>query len=346
MTATVADLQILINADTSGATKAVSNLDSQVKGSSGSIVKSAAGMFAAFQVGSFLKGAIGTVADFEAELSKIGAVGGAEASSRMKEIKALALDLGATTSFSASEAAQGITEMIKAGMSVDDVMNGGAEAALNLAAATGVAVPDAAALMSTTMNVMGVDAEKAADIMVAAANASAMSVEDWGYAMKSAGPIAASLGMDVDDLAKYLVVLSNAGINGEQAGTALRNMMLNLSSSTSGAREAMAAAGVSFTDASGALLPMDDIITNLSGSWSGLSKEQKENLAQTIAGKEGMAAFLTLMEGGPAALDDASKSLENQASASEQAKQMTDNLQGAWDAFMGTIETIIIILLS
>lgn len=287
-------------------------------------------------------------ADFDAQISAVGSVAGAT-QEQLSALREEALRLGADTTFSASEAASGMEIMLKAGASLESVLNGGTEAVLNLSAATGVDVPLAAETAATAMNTFGVSAEEAADTIAQSANASALDVNDWALALKSVGPVASSLGLTMDDLAAAMVILGDSGIKGEVGATALRNILLGIADPASEGAIALNEWGVATHDASGNMRSLEDITHDLAGSWGDMSQAQQIALAEQIAGKDGVAAFMAIMDAQTEAVknngdafDDASERMDATGTASEQAAKRMDNLKGSWEQLMGTVETAMI----
>lgn len=171
-----------------------------------------------------------SAAGFEERLSAIQAVSGAT-DAEMAKIADTALRIGAATKYSASESALAMEELIKAGLSVDDVLNGAADATTNLAAAGELALPRAAEIAANAMNnfnLAGKDMPRIADLIAGAANASAIDVEQFGTSLSQVGAVAALTGMSFDDTAVAIAQMGNAGIKGSDAGTSLKTMLMNL----------------------------------------------------------------------------------------------------------------------
>jgi len=185
--------------------------------------------------------------DFESELSTIKALTGAS-NEEMAKMQKLALDMGAKTKYNAMEAAQGIEELLKAGLTPATVQAGGLEAALNLATAGGLGLADAAEIMSTALNSFkddGMKAAQAADILAGTANASATDVMDLKYSLSMVSAVASGVGMSFKDTNTALGLLANNGLKGSDAGTSLKTMLLNLSPKTKEAADTMASLGLS-----------------------------------------------------------------------------------------------------
>jgi len=174
--------------------------------------------------------AIKAASNFQTELSAVQAVSGAT-TDEMKKISKAALRIGKDTTFSASEAAQAMEELVKAGVSVNDVLNGAADAVVALAAAGQIDLPRAAEVASNAMNnfkLKGSDMPHVADLIAGAANASAISVDDFAYSLSQGGAVAAISGLKFDDLAVAIAEMGNAGIKGSDAGTSIKTFLTNL----------------------------------------------------------------------------------------------------------------------
>lgn len=197
-------------------------------------------------IGAALVGAVKSAADFQSELNGIKAVSGAT-SGEMEKVRAKALQLGKDTTFSASESAQAMSELIKAGLSTEDVLNGAADATVNLAAASGTSMPEAATIASNAMNqfvLKAKDMPQVADLIAGAANASAIDVQQFGYSLSQAGAVASLSGLSFKDTATAIAEMGNAGIVGSDAGTSLKTMLMGLSPATDAAAKAMEAYGL------------------------------------------------------------------------------------------------------
>ncbi|KZR60385.1 phage tail tape measure protein [Pseudobacillus badius] len=185
--------------------------------------------------------------DFEAQLSAVKAVSGAT-TGEMKQLKDLAIKYGADTKYSGLEAAQGIEELIKAGVSLKDIINGGLEGALSLATAGELELADAAEVASTALNAFKKDqltVSKAADLLAGGANASATSVEELKYGLSQVSAVASGVGLSFKDTTTTLSVFAQKGLKGSDAGTSLKTMLMRLSPTTKEASEAFSQLGLS-----------------------------------------------------------------------------------------------------
>ncbi|WP_216367467.1 phage tail tape measure protein [Anoxybacillus sp. EFIL] len=279
--------------------------------------------------------------DFEAQLSRVGAIAGATPN-ELEKLKQAALDLGSSTSKSATEVAQGMEIMGQMGYSTNQIL-AAMPGVIAAAEASGEDMALVADTVSAALNSFGLEASEAsrvADVLAQAANDSAAGIQDMQYTFKYAAPVAKSLGISLEELAAATEIMANNGIRGEQAGTTLRGALIRLSDPPKEAREALAELGIQVTDSQGRMLPFGDIIGQLSEKTKNMSNAQKLAALSTIFGTEAASGMLTVIEAGPQKLDSLTKSLQNSSGASkEAAEKMKDNLKGALEELGGAIET-------
>lgn len=279
--------------------------------------------------------AVKNYSDFTAQLSQIKSVTGLDAEA-MDAVKEKALELGADTQFSSTEAAQGMTELLKAGVSVKDVLGDASQAALDLAAAGQLSLPEAAEIMSTAMNAFHMDdATHAADVLVGAANASATGVQELKYSLSAVSAVAAGVGMSFDDTNTALAVFANNGLKGSDAGTSLKTMLMNLSPQTKQATEEMQRLGLltdegtsKFFDQEGHLRSLSDIAGLLQDHLSGLTDEEKMNALSTMFGSDAIRGGMIMLREGAKGVKDMNAAMKD-ITAHETAKVAMDNLRGS-----------------
>lgn len=347
---------IKITADTSGADQAAKKTDEALQkiGKSSSQtqqdldkVGSASGAAALAIAGGFAL-AVNTAANFEQGLSNIKAVSGAT-DAEMKKISDTALRIGKDTTFSATEAAQAIEELSKAGISVDDILNGAADAAVNLAAAGGVDLPTAATIASNAMNAFGLTAADmvgVVDQIAGASNASAIDVNDFGQSLSQVGAVASLAGLSFDDTAIAIAEMGNAGIKGSDAGTSLKTMLMNLQPQTKKQSELMQELGLitadgtnQFYDQEGKLKSLRDIQDVLSTSLTGMTDAQKQAALETIFGSDAIRAAAILTDEGAAGYDKMAEAM-GKVSAADVAETRLDNFKGSLEGLKGSLETV------
>ncbi|PTI80736.1 phage tail tape measure protein, partial [Staphylococcus xylosus] len=139
-----------------------------------------------------------------------------------------------------------------------------------------------------------------------------------------AAPVAGALGYSIEDTSTAIGLMSNAGIKGEKAGTALRTMFTNLSKPTAAMKTKMDELGLSITDSNGEMLPMRDVLDQLRDKFSGLSKDQQAATASTIFGKEAMSGALAVINTSQEDYDKLANSIDNSEGS---AKKMGDTME-------------------
>lgn len=292
-------------------------------------------------IGGALGFAVKKSMDFEAQIDRVGAIAGATPS-ELKKLEQAALDLGASTSKSATEVAQGMEIMGAMGYNTNQIL-AAMPGVIAAAEASGEDMALVADTVSSALNAFGMSADKAskvADILAQAANDSAAGIQDMQYTFKYAAPIANQLGISLEQLAAATEIMANAGIRGETAGTTLRAALIRLSDPPKEAANTLERLGVRITDANGKMLPFSNIIGQLAEKTRNMSNAQKLAALSTIFGTEAASGMLEVVKAGPQKLDALTKSLQNSAGASQEAAQkMKDNLKGALENLSGAFET-------
>ncbi|MBX6361381.1 MAG: phage tail tape measure protein [Acidobacterium ailaaui] len=291
--------------------------------------------------------------DFEAELSTIKALTGAS-SAEMQKMSNLAIQMGAKTKYSALEAAQGIEELLKAGLTPAQVQAGGLESALNLATAGGLNLADAAEIMSTALNSFKDDELKASDaanILAGTANASATDVQDLRYSLSQVSAVAAGVGMSFRDTNIALGLFANRGLKGSDAGTSLKTMLANLQPQTKAQTAAFLELGLmtedganKFFDASGKLKSLKDIAGILHDKLKNLTNQQRMSALQTIFGSDAIRAATILYKEGADGVQKFNKEM-SKVTALDVAREKMNNASGAVEQFKGAMETLQIAVL-
>mgnify|MGYP003632841550 CR=1 FL=1 len=193
--------------------------------------------------------AIGTLANFSQEMSTVAAITNATE----KEFAALeerAISLGTNTRFTATQAAEGLTELGRAGLTVEEAMTAVGDSLL-LAQAGGLGIAESAAIATTAVKVFRLEAEdvaEVADTLVIAANNTKTNVSEMGQAFTFVAANAKDLGVDVNDTAAALGVLAEGGLTATRGGTALRSVLLGLAAPSREAEVALRDAGLSMSD--------------------------------------------------------------------------------------------------
>lgn len=337
----MADIQFVISAiDNFSST--FDKLDSVQKQAAGVAKAVGAGMMAVgTSTAAGLGMAIKTTADFEKAMSRVGALSGAT-DSELAKLTKTAEQLGATTVFSASEAAEGMSYLAMAGYDTNEII-AAMPGLLNAAAAGQIDLASTADITSNILSGFGLQASetaRVADVLTKTFTSSNTNLSMLGETMKYLAPTANALGMELEEMSAAVGLLGNAGIQGSMAGTSLAMSLTRLASPTKEAAEIMQELGFNAFDANGKMLPLHEIIGRLTKATSKLTDEQKLHAISTIFGAESMKAILTLMEAGEDTLVDFTKELRNAGGTAEEiANKQLDNLMGQLEELQGALET-------
>ena len=289
-------------------------------------------------------GAIKTASDFEYGMSEVRAITGATGKD-MEALEQQAKQLGATTKFSASDAAEGMKYFGMAGYKTDQIMSA-LPATLNLAAAGGTDLGIACDIVSDAMTGLGMSAEqtgKFTDIMAATITNSNTNIELMGETLKYVGPIAGTLGIEMGDLSVAIGLMGNAGIKGSQAGTALRSGLTNLVKPTDQMQAAMEKYGVELVKNSDGSVNLMRTMENLRSTLGGLDQATQAQALATIFGKEAMSGFASIVNASETDFNKLSEAIANsEGKASDMAKTMQDNLKGSIDNMKSALEGVLI----
>lgn len=264
--------------------------------------------------------------DFDDSMRKVKATSGATGS-EFQQLRDKALEMGAKTKFSASESADALNYMALAGWDTKDML-GGIDGVMQLAAASGEDLGQVSDIVTDSLTAFGMKAKDSghfADVLAQTSSKANTDVRGLGEAFKYAAPVAGALGYTVEDTSIAIGLMSNAGIKGEKAGTALRTMFTNLSKPTGDMKKKMDELGISITDSNGNMLPMRDVMDQLRGKFKGLSKEQQASAAATIFGKEAMSGALAIINASDEDYQKLTKSIDGSKGA---AKRMSDEMEG------------------
>lgn len=267
---------------------------------------------------------------FDSSMSQVGAVSGASGED-LDALREKAKEMGSTTKFTASEAAEAFNYMAMAGWKTEDMLDG-INGILNLAAASGSDLGTTSDIVTDALTAMGYsakDAGRLADVMAAASSNANTNVEMMGQTFQYAAPIVGAMGYSMEDTAEQIGLMANAGIKGEKAGTALRSILSRLAAPPKEAADAMDALGISLTDSEGNMKSLDEVMADLRGAFDGLSETQRTQYAKQIAGQEAMSGLLAIVNAAPADVDKLSDAITNcDGAAEDMANTMLDNLGG------------------
>lgn len=305
----------------------------------------ASGMTAAgLAVAAFGVAAVKMAADFDQQMSTVQANTGAT-SAQMDQLRAAAIEAGASTVYSASDSADAINDLGKAGMSVTDILNGGLSGALNLAASDGMAVGDAAEYMANALSMFhlkGSQASQVADTLAAGAGKAVGNVSDFGEALNNCGAQANSFGMNVQETTGVLALFAQNGTIGAEAGTQLNSMLMKLAAPSTEASNTMKELGISAYDAQHHFVGMANFAGQLQKAEKNLTDEQRNQANATIFGSYAIKAANYLYEAGESGVNKWTKAVSESGYAAEQAAAKNNNLKGDLENLGGSMESLMI----
>lgn len=277
--------------------------------------------------------AIQTGMQFDASMSNVyGLMSSLNLSqAQMDALRDTAREMGATTKFSASEAADAMGYMALAGWDDAQVI-AGIPGVLNLAAAANMDLAKASDIVTDTMTPFGMAAERAgeaADVFAYAQANSNTTVEALGEAMKYAAPTADAFGMTLQDTAAAMGVLANAGIKGSQGGTTLNAMLRDMKKNAKNGAIAIGKTKVALTNADGSYRSYAAIIRDIDKATSSMTASQRDAALGAIFGDESLKGILATLKQGPDALDAMTEGMYAcGGAAADMAATMGDNLKG------------------
>lgn len=277
----------------------------------------------------------------------------------MIKLKDAARLVGATTQLSAKESGDALLYMSVAGWSVEEML-AGLSGVADLAIASNTDLATTASIVTNALNKFGLEAADAAhfaDILSVTASKSNTNIAKMAETFKYVGPIAATLGYNAEDTAIAIALMANNGIAASQAGTTLAAALSRLSRATGPAADEMDALGMKVTNADGTMKSLDEVMTMLRSTMSGLSETQKMQTAYTLFGQNAQAGMLAIIKASDEEYNTLKDSIYNCTGATREMVDILENtLQGrlaeldsaleevgltAYDAFEGTMRRAI-----
>lgn len=288
--------------------------------------------------------AVAAYAQFDEAMSAVQAAT-LESAENMDLLSDAALEAGARTVYSATESAAAIQELAKAGVSTADILNGGLNGALDLAASDGMAVAEAAEIAASAMTQFGLageDVTHIADLLAAGAGKAQGGVSDMGQALNQAGLVAAQMGLSIDETVGSLTAFASAGLIGSDAGTSFRAMLLRLANPTGESAKLMDEFGLSVYDTAGQFIGMEGLAGQLQERLGGLNQETRNMVLAQVFGQDAIRTSSILFEQGAEGIREWTDAVDEQGYAAETAATRLDNLKGDLEALGGAFETLMI----
>ncbi|EHU7954662.1 phage tail tape measure protein [Escherichia coli] len=303
---------------------------------------------AGYAAGRFLAPAVG----FDEEMSRVGALTRMDkGDEQFAALRAQAKKLGAETAFTTRDAASGQAFLAMAGFTPQSIQ-AALPGVLNMALAGGMDLGESADIGSnilTQFKLSSDQMDRVGDTLTAAFTRTNTDLRALGDTMKYAGPVAANLGISLEQASAMAGMLANNGLRGSDAGTALRSSLSRLASPPKAAADALKELGVSVADANGKMRPMETVLLDLFKATKKYGQVDQVSFFKNIAGEEAFVGLQTLVQAaGSGELQKLTKELQGAAGESATvAKKMADNLGGdlkeldsAWEAFRIQIEEL------
>ncbi len=288
--------------------------------------------------------AVKKFADFDQAMSGVQSAT-QESAEGMGLLRDAALEAGKTTVFNATESADAIEALAKAGVSTGDVLGGALKGSLDLAAAGELGVADAAEIAATAMTQFhksGKDVGHIADLLAAGAGKAQGEVGDLSMALKQSGLVASQTGLSIEETTAGLSAFASAGLLGSDAGTSFKTMLQRLTPQSDVAKQAMDDLGISAYDSRGNFIGLAEFAGNLQNALRDLTPEQRNATEATIFGSDAVRAASVLYDEGEAGIRRWISAVDDQGFAAETAATKLDNLKGDWEALTGAAETALI----
>lgn len=331
-----------------GAGKKTSTAAATMKSAGGTMALAGAGLTAGVTVPVVNMGreAFDSAASFQTSMNMVKQATGAS-SEDMATLSDYAKKMGADTIYSAGEAGNAMLELAKSGMTPAQIQGGALATSMNLAAAGDLALADAANITVQAMSMFGIPAEEsaqAANALAGAANASTADVADLAQGLSQCGTVAANAGWTIQDTTGALAMFADAGINGSDAGTSLKTMLLSLEAPSDKAKECMDQYGISLYNADGSMKNTSAMAQNLQDGLGNLSAEQQNAALVTMFGSDATRVATLMMQNGAEGVDKYTAACNDQGAAADMANARNSGWAGAMEQMSGAIDTVVMTL--
>jgi TP901 family phage tail tape measure protein len=304
-------------------------------------------------IGASMLNVIGTGATFEQTLVNAatkfpGAI--RKGTAAFKELEDAALKTGATTEFTATQAARALDFLAMAGFgpkaaiaSLPGVVDLATVSAIALGRATDIASDALGAygLMSDDVEKLGINLARVNDVLATTATSANTTVEQLFESMRKGAPLATVAGSNIETVAALIGSMADAGTKSEKAGTAVSNMFLNLAAPASRARQVLRRLRIEVEDVGGNLRDIPDIVGDLDKATQGMGGRQRLAILEAIFGREGLAGVAVVVSKGADALREYREQLRNSGgNSTEMASVMRDTVRGQLNALKSAVEAV------
>lgn len=242
-----------------------------------------------------------------------------------------------------AEVARVFTELQKAGLSTEAVIGGAAKAVVQFAKIGGIATSDAAITMADALNVFkseGLSATDVVNTLASAADESSTSIKQISESFAQSSAVFKAGNQTMLDIAAAVGILGNEGIKGSDAGTSLKTFMVSLLAPTDKAKEVIAELGINIRDTAGQMLPIRDIIQEVSDKTRGLSGAARDNALRDLFGTDALRASIILLQGGAQGFDNFKARMGASLSVSEKFKIVMSSFGNQLEAMYASIQRV------
>jgi TP901 family phage tail tape measure protein len=262
---------------------------------------------------------------------------------QLDAVRAASMQMSAALSVGPAEAASAMLELLKAGMSLDAVLGGAGEAAIQFAKVGQMDVAAAAVVMSDAMNVFGVSSSVAANTISAAADASSTSIQQMAESFSMSAAVAALANQSIGDLSTALAILANNGVKGSDAGTSIKTMLMRLMAPADEAIGALDSLGLtvqSFRNKDGSIRPMVEIIGVLTRAMEGMDQSAKDDIFRRVFGQDAIRAAAILTRTGVDGFNAMQDGMGGALTVGEKYKTIMAGLAGAGAALSAAMQRL------
>lgn len=288
----------------------------------------------------FAKSSVDTGMQFDSAMSQVAATMGTTVD-QIQILRDFAMEMGAKTAFSATQAADALNYMALAGYDADEAMSA-LPNVLNLAAAGGIELAYASDMVTDAQSALGLSMEESAELvdkMAMASSKSNTSVAQLGEAILTIGGTAKNLAGGTTELSTALGILADNGVKGAEGGTALRNIILSLSAPTDSAAKAIKSLGLEVYDADGNMRPLNETFGDLESILSTMTQGEQTEVLNQIFNKVDLKSVNALLANTGERFDELSGYIDNASGAAEKmASTQLDNLAGDITLFKSALE--------
>jgi len=326
----------------------VSGQAKELKSTLSSVALQYVGVGAAiYGVQQVLGSAVSAVVDFDAALARVKALGG-DYRTNIEGLGNAAREIGPKFGIGVAEAVGAIEALAKAGVSSGDILSGGLEGALTLAAAGSLEVSKAAEIAAsalTQFGLKGADVVKVADLLAGGSLNAQGSVEDLGAALNQSGLVAANFGIPIEEAVGALSAFASSGLLGSDAGTSFKTMLQSLVPRSKEAADKMKELGLNFFDAQGEFVGLEQVAGQLQDKLKGLTQEQQQSALKTIFGSDAVRAATVLYNQGATGVAEWTSKVSEAGVAARVAGDNLDSISGkaatlsaSWGKFVTSVD--------